>query len=297
VISRKSFKYNKISEAITAYMMLLPDLLGLFVFSFIAIIYAFHISMHDWNGLTEMKFIGISNYLSALGKSEFWISLWVTAKFVLMYVPAIFCSSLLLALFVQSIRGKMQQFYRLVYFLPHSISVVIAGLVWAFIYDPQAGYLNSILNMIGFEKQRFLYNPNQALPCIVLVNVWLALGFNMIIFLSALKEIPISYYEVAEIDGANFIHKFIYITLPLIRDTSIFIAIVSTIGAFQSFDVIMVMTGGGPVMSTTVTVLYIYKQAFEISKFGYASSISFLLFFIIMSLTLLQLKLFANENR
>lgn len=283
-------------EALTAYCMLLPDVLGLLVFVFIPIIYAFFISLHSWNGLSEMKFLGFDNYLKMTKDRMFIKSVVVTVKYALMYVPAVFILGLLLANLLNALHGKLQSFFRTSFFLPYAISTVIAGIVWSFMYNPMNGFLNQIILMAGGEKQRFLASPTQALPSVVVVGVWLVLGYNTMLFLAAIKDIPRSYYEAAEIDGASPVQKFFKITVPLIKDTSVFVLVMCIIGSFQAFDQINVMTAGGPANATTTAVLYIYRQAFTTFEMGYSSALAFVLFLIIMVLTLIQMKLTKNKE-
>jgi multiple sugar transport system permease protein len=292
---KKLFREHN-SDTFTAYAMLSPNIILMSVFIFAPIIYAFYVSLHDWNGLSEMEFTGINNYINLFDDEEFWLSLWITVKYTLVFVPSVFCFALLLALLVNSIKGKSQELYRTMYFLPYSISLVVGGLVWSFMYDPTKGFINQLLNKIGIENQNFLMSTDQVLYSVAAVGLWLVIGFNMIIFLASLKDIPRTYFEAAEIDGASSIQKFLHITFPLLKNTNVFIIIVTTIGSFQVFDQLKVMTNGGPAFSSTVTVLYIYKQAFELNKLGFSSAAAFVLFAIIMALTLIQLKATSSKE-
>lgn len=293
-MKKKTKKGRK--EALTAYCMLAPDVLGLLVFVFIPIIYAFYISLHSWNGLSDMEFLGLQNYMKMTKDKKFIQSIWVTAKYALMYVPSVYVLSLLLANLLNALHGKLQSFFRTAFFLPYAISTVIAGIVWSFIYNPMNGFLNQIIALAGGEKQRFLASTTQALPSSVVVGVWLVLGYNTILFLAAIKDIPRNYYEAAEIDGAGPIQKFFKITLPLVKDTSVFVLVMCAIASFQAFDQIKVMTGGGPANATTTSVFYIYREAFETFEMGYSSALAFVLFIIIMALTLIQMKLMKGKS-
>lgn len=285
-------KLNK--EALTAYGMLLPDVLGLLVFVFIPIIYAFYISLHNWNGLSEMVFTGFDNYSRMIKDQRFIDSVWTTIKYALMYVPGVFVLALLLAALLNALHGRLQSFFRTAVFLPYAISTVIAGIVWSFMYNPMNGFLNQIIIWAGGEKQRFLASTEQALPSVAVVGIWLVLGYNTILFLAAIKDIPKDYYEAAEIDGAGAFQKFFKITVPLIKETSVFVLVMCAIGAFQAFDLINVMTGGGPASATTTSVLYIYEKAFTTFELGYSSALAFVLFIIIMVLTLAQMKIMRS---
>lgn len=282
--------------ALTAYLMVLPDVVGLMVFVFIPIIYAFYISLHSWNGLSAMKFTGLGNYIKMSKDKMFIKSVIVTVKYALMYIPSVFILALLLANLLNALTGKLQSFFRTAFFMPYAISTVIAGIVWSFIYNPTNGFLNQLLALAGIDKQRFLASTTQALPSTVVVGIWLVLGYNTILFLAAIKDIPKDYYESAELDGAGPIQKFFSITLPLIKDTSVFVLVMCAIGSFQAFDQINVMTAGGPANATTTSVLYIYREAFETFEMGYSSALAFVLFIIIMILTVVQMKIMNRKK-
>lgn len=276
--------------------MMLPNIIGLGVFLILPILGAFYISLHDWNGMTPMKFAGFKNYLKLFHDQKFFHTLQVTLKYSAIYVAGIFCISLGLAMLLTKLRDKFQSFFRTAFFLPYAVSTVIAALVWSFMYDPMQGYINQIIKLFGGGKQGFLADTNQALVCVVVVAIWLVIGYNAIIFLSGIKDIPSSYIEAAKIDGAGEFCIFFRIILPLLRQTIIFVLITTTIGSFQAFDLIKVMTNGGPALATNTTVYYIYRQAFEVNKMGYASAVSFFLFIVIMILTCIQLVVLRDKD-
>ncbi|WP_052377826.1 carbohydrate ABC transporter permease [Robinsoniella sp. KNHs210] len=294
--SKKKINSLYKKEEKTAWLMLLPNTLGLIIFVFIPIIFAFYISFHSWNGLTEMKFLGIKNYLKLFRDTSFLKSLLVTLKYALMYVPAIFFLSILFATLVHAITNKMQQVVRTVIFFPYCVSAVISGLLWGFLFDPLNGYINQILRIVGLPSQAFLGDPKQALTCIAVTSVWINVGYNMIIMLAAIKDIPKDYYEAASIDGANAFQKFIKITLPQLKNATSFVLVLSTINSFQVFDQIKILTSGGPNSSTTTTVYNIFQQAFEQNKLGYASAQAFILFIVLMILSLIQLKVMSAQE-
>lgn len=293
---RKRISKAKRKEELTAYIMLLPNIIGLSVFLIFPIIGAFYISLHNWNGMSAMEFVGINNYIKLFKDEKFYRTLVITLKYAVMYVTAVFCISLGLAMLLNSFRGKKQTVFRTLFFMPYAISTVIAALIWSFMYDPMRGYINQILQFFGGEKQQFLASTDQALVSVVVVAVWLVIGYNTIIFLSGIMDIPVTYIEAAKIDGAGKLKTFFCIIMPLLKETIVFVVITTTIGSFQAFDLIKVMTNGGPALATNTTVYYIYRQAFEVNKMGYASAISFVLFIIIMILTFLQLVVFKDKN-
>ncbi|MDH6363859.1 multiple sugar transport system permease protein [Enterococcus sp. PF1-24] len=296
MFSKNKSKSKSRGEAITAYLMLLPDILGLGIFVFIPMLYAIYVSFHQWNGLTDMQFTGLDNYKRLLADKDFFNSLKTTLTYAIIYIPSVYCISLGLAMITVNLKGKLEVFARMAYFIPYSISTVVAALVWTFMYDPKRGYFNKILGMLGFENQNFLADRDQALFAVIAVGVWLIVGYNMVIFISALKDVPKMYYEAAEMDGANALQKFFNVTMPQIKNTTVFILVVTTIGSFQVFDQIKIMTNGGPAKATEVTVFRIYDQAFTMYDFGYSSTMAVALFFLIMGLSYFQFKSMGEDK-
>jgi multiple sugar transport system permease protein len=286
---------RKRSEWLTAYGFLMPNLIGLTLFVFVPIIYAFYVSLHKWNLLSAKQFIGLDNYKHLLTDTQWWHSLYRTFIFSIIYVPSLFVLSLLFAVMINALKGRVVGFVRTTFLMPFAITSVISAVIWMFLLDPRNGYINQFLNMLGVENQQFLGSTSQAMYAIVAVILWINLGYNMMIFMSAIKEIPRDYYEAATLDGAGGFQIFRSITFPLIRDTSTFILIVSTIASFQVLEQIMVMTRGGPAKATEVSVLYIYQQSFDLLNLGYGSALSFVLFLIIFALSMIQLKFFSAK--
>ncbi|WP_040205588.1 carbohydrate ABC transporter permease [Neobacillus jeddahensis] len=283
-------------EALTAYGFLLPNLVGLTVFVFVPMVYAFYVSLNDWNLLTPKVFIGFDNYIQMSHDKDWWQAVGRTFKFTIIYVPSLFCLSLFFAAVCNSLSQRVENVTRTLFLLPFAITSVISAAIWMFLYDPKDGIINQFLNLVGIDAQQFLGSTSQAMISIIVVVIWINLGYNMMIFLASMKEIPGEFYEAAKIDGATGWKAFQHITFPLLRETSVFILVVTTIGSFQVFDQIMVMTKGGPANSTQVGVLYIYHQAFEVLNMGYASALSVVLFLIIFILSLVQLRLTAKKD-
>ncbi|HUC93900.1 MAG TPA: sugar ABC transporter permease [Paenibacillus sp.] len=285
------------NEWVTAYGFLLPNIAGLLVFVFIPIIYAFYVSLHDWNALSPKVYSGLSNYRELLVDDQWWSSIRKTLLFSAVYVPLLFGLSLLSALMLHGIRGRSTGIVRTMFLMPFAITSVISAIIGMFMMDPRNGVINRLIEYAGGRGQEFLASTSQALFSIIGVILWINIGYNMIIFLSAIKEIPRDYYEAAGIDGATGWKSFRFITLPLLKETSTFILIVTTIGSFQALDQILVMTKGGPMNSTEVSVLYIFKQGFDLLNMGYASALAFALFLIIFCLSLFQLKLLSSNKQ
>ena len=279
---------------LVGYGFLLPDLLGLAVFVVLPIIGAFYISLHDWTGIGNQQWAGFDNYKTLIHDKAFLRSLKITAIYTASFVPLLYIISLGLALLVN--QGlKLTGAMRTAFFAPYMVSLVISSVIWSFMLQDPAGVLNVIIGWLGFAPQSWLGSTNLALISVILVTLWQSVGYSMIIFLAGLQDIPRVYYDAARVDGAGPWRRLVSITLPLLKPTSVFVLIISFIGAFQLFDPIFVMTQGGPANATTTTVYYIYQQAFQFLQLGYASALSVVLFLIILVFSLLQLRAFRDE--
>lgn len=287
---------RKLSEWVTGYAFVLPNVAGLAIFVFIPIVYAFYVSLHSWDILGPKVFIGLDNYRELAGDTRWWNSVGRTALFTVVYVPLLFVSALFFAVVLNALSARFVNIVRTLYLLPFAITSIISAVIWVFLMDPRYGYINQFLKLVGLPAQPFLGSTSQALMSIVVVLLWINLGYNMMIFLATIKDIPKDYYEAANIDGATAWQSFRYITFPLLRGISIFIVVVTTIASFQVFDQIHVMTKGGPANATEVSVLYIYRQAFEFLNMGYASALAVVLFAIIFIFSIVQLRLYTAKN-
>jgi ABC-type sugar transport system permease subunit len=277
------------------YGFLLPDLLGLTVFVALPIAGAFYISFHDWTGIGAQRWSGLSNYTALIHDQAFLQSLKITAIYTVSFVPLLYAIALGLALLVnQGLR--LTGFLRSAFFAPFMVSLVVGSIVWSFMLQDPAGVVNSIIGLFGIAPQPWLGSTKLALVSVILVTLWQAVGYSMIIFLAGLQDIPSVYYEAARVDGAGAWRRFRSITLPLLKPTSAFVILISLIGAFQLFDPIFVMTQGGPANATTTAVFYIYQQAFQFLQFGYASALSVALFAIILVFSVVHLKLLRVET-
>ena len=273
---------------LTAYLMLLPDVLGLTAFVFIPMVFALWVAFHQWSGLGKMQWVGMANFRNLFLDTSFLSSLATSFKYFLFYVPSLFCGSLFMAILVKQLKGKTQNTLKSVYFLPFAVSSVVSSFAWIFLYDPRSGYINIFLSYLGFNKQAFLTSVTQALPSVALVSVWMVLGYNVVLFFAALSDIPISYYEAAEIDGVGSFQKFVYITFPLLRNTSVFVILTATLSSFQVFDQVRIMTRGGPASATDVAAYHIFHTAFELGDIGYACAMAFILLLVLGILSILQ---------
>lgn len=289
-------KKKNLNEMFTAYSFLLPDILGLTIFVVIPILFAFYISLHEWNLLSDKVFIGFDNYIKLFSDLRWWKSVKRTLLFSAVFVPTLYTLSLFFAVLIDKLKSKYTGIIRTVFLLPFAVTSVISAVLWMFLYNPKNGIINQFLVWIGISKQQFLGSPTQALFSVIIVLLWINLGYNMIIFLSAIKEIPQQYYEAAKIDGATEWQSFKNITLPLLKDTSSFILITASVTSFTVFDQIMVMTAGGPASASEVSILYIYKQGFEFYNMGYASALAVVLFIILFIVSIIIFSLFSEKG-
>src|SRR5581483_3105286 len=251
---------RKHREWIAAYLFLAPDLMGLFVFLGIPMLLAFAIGFFEADGFGNFAFVGLDNYRQMFSDPHFLKSLQVTVAYVFGYVPCLFITSLLLALLLKQ-KIPFIGTFRTLFFIPNVVSLVVVGFVWKFLLADQIGVLNQLLQ--GGARS-WLGDPNLALGGVIVVSVWFSMGYYMVIFLAGLQEIPAEYYDAASIDGADAWATFWYVTWPLLRPTSFFVLLVTLISAAggQGFDLIFVMTRGGPAEATSLGIFYIYQQAF-----------------------------------
>lgn len=296
-MKRRTSSKQKAAGLLTASPFLLPSLIGMLIFSVLPLIISGLISFTDWNGLAALTapgffqehFIGLENYKKILSSAEFWRTLGNTAEYIILYIPLMLAASLLVATLLSQTRRGIG-FFRVVYYIPVLTSWVAASLIWKTVLSPQYGALNGILSIFGIQGPGWLTDEKWAMPAIVLVSVWKDMGFFGLILLSGVVGINRTYYEAADLDGANGWVKFIRITLPLLTPSIFYVLIVGMINAFQLFPQIMIMTGGGPNGATQVMVERIYNYGFRYYRMGYASAFSWILFAIIMVFTAIQMK-------
>lgn len=272
--------------------MLAPSGIVLLVFVIIPVIMAFYLSFTSWEARsTDGAFIGIENYVNLLTGKELWNAVKNTALFSVIKISLDVVLSLSIALLLnQRLRGI--GIFRTIYFLPVVTSVVAVGAVWRVIYNPRFGLLNSFLEMLGFAGQTWLSDPALALPSVTMVALWKGLGYDVVIFLAGLQGISQVYYEAAKIDGANSWQRFRYVTWPMLSPITFFVVVMGIINSFKVFSLIHVMTpDGGPLNSTEVMVVYLYRLAFEEFKFGKAAAVAFILFAIVLLITFIQRRL------
>ncbi|MER7360118.1 carbohydrate ABC transporter permease [Nonomuraea dietziae] len=278
-----------------AYLFIGPSLFGVFAFLLLPVVIVFGLSFFDWELLSEPAFVGLDNYRRLAGDGEAWHSLLVTLLYVLLCVPLQTLLALGLALLLNQ-RAKGVKIYRALFVVPWMATPIVIGLVWNWVFDPRDGAINSALALVGITGPDWLSDPAWALPAIALVTVWQNTGYNMLFFLAGLQGIPRELHQAAATDGATPRQRFFRITLPLLNPTMFFVMVTNLIGAFQVFDTVFVMTDGGPSQSTEVLNFRIYGTAFREFDFGYASTLSMLLFLIILAVTLAQVRFFGRRT-
>jgi len=274
-------------EWVAAYLFLLPDVLGLVIFVGLPMLLALSLGFFTVSGFGTYTFIGLANYQRMLADPLFLGSLQVTAQYVLVLVPGLYVSGLGLALLVKR-PVPLLGLFRAMLFLPNVISLVVIGLLWKFLLVDRIGVLNVLSSKIGLGGMSWLGDPDLSLWALLTVTIWFLMGFYMLIFLAGLQEIPREYYDAGRIDGAGAWRSFWDITLPLLKPTSFFVLLVSLVAAVagpQGFDLVYVMTSGGPANSTNLTIYYIFQQAFQYSNFGYAAAMASFLVLILLVLT------------
>lgn len=290
---------QKAQDILTAYLFLVPALFILGIFVIGPVLYALYLSFFNYDILSPetAAFIGLGNYKEALMKDPVFRQAFRNVVFYAAgVVPTQMVIALLLALMV-TMGTRGQNFFRVAYFIPTVTSSVVVSIMFLYIYST-TGLLNTILGWFGIPPTNWLENSSTALPSIMAMNVWSTVGQYMVIFMAGLNDIPDSYYEAAKVDGASYWQRFRYITLPLLKPTTLFISTMSIIGTLQLFDQAYLLTNGqgGPAGATMTVVLYIYKNAFGgYFRMGYASAISVLLFLVILVLTFIQKKWFGEE--
>ncbi len=271
------------------YLFLLPAIIGLFGFRLIPIVWAFLMSFTRWSVYAPPQWLGLANYKELFSSELFWGILKNTFVYTAIYVPGVMIIGLILAVLVNN-RLRGIAFFRGLLFAPVVTSAVAIGMVWGWILSPRFGILNHVLEhwFSVSNPPAWLGDRNIALIAIAFVAVWQRVGYQMVLFLAGLQDIPTVFYEAAKIDGANRWQRFWKITLPLLSPTTFFVLIISIIDSFRNFTIIYTMTRGGPGSSSTTLAYAIYQNAFIFSRMGYASSLAYILLIIVGTITLIN---------
>ncbi|MFE4520854.1 carbohydrate ABC transporter permease [Cytobacillus firmus] len=297
-MNKRSSK-KKLRDAGQGYLFMSPTLFVLALFIIGPILYAIFLSFNKVQllGGTSFEFVAFENFSRIMEDNRALIALKNTAKYVLIVVP---CQTALALILAATLNAglKGEKFFRIVYFLPTLTSSAVLTLIFMWMYNKE-GLINNLLEMIGLPGYNFLGDPDIALNAIMLMNIWATAPYFMVIYLAALQDIPDSLYEAAELDGANALQKFFYVTVPFLRPVTSFVVIMGLIGTFQLFDQSYIFSGGsgGPNNSTLTVVLLIYQYAFKsLGTMGYAAALAFALAIIILAATLIQRKFSKEES-
>ena len=288
--SGKKFLNPKQRRCLAGYLFLLPNFAGFFLFMFIPIIMGFVISLTNYDGFKNFDFVGFKNYIDMFHDDYFIVSLKNNILYTLVTVPITIVLAILLAVALNTgIKGVSA--FKAFYYFPTISSMVAVGIVWAILFNPSYGPINQFLKAVGIsDPPRWLASTSSALWAVMIVSIWKQVGYYMVMLLAGLQSINKELYEAAQIDGANSVARFFNITLPMLSPVTFMVTILAIIGSFQVFDLINIMTKGGPGYATNVLVYRIYQEGFKYMRFGYASAIAYFLFLIIFIVTLIQFR-------
>ena len=280
-------------EALAGYLFIAPAFLVFVVFVAGPMLAAFGFSLYKWDVFRAATFLGLDNYHRLFNDKRFFITFWNTIVYTLLEVPLNLLVALAVAMLInRRLHPALRYFLRTTYFFPVIISFVAVSILWRYllISDPTFGLINFYFAKLGILPVPWTTSSRWVLRSIVLVNIWKTFGFNLVIFLAGLQNIPRHFYEASEIDGANFGQKFWHITIPLLTPTIFFALVIEMLHAVQLFDTAYVLTQGGPGDASRPIVMYMYETGFQVFKMGYASAVAVMLFVVVMLLTLLQMR-------
>jgi multiple sugar transport system permease protein len=280
---------NRLKYAGTVLAFLLPSAVPLVAFVLVPMIGAAWVSLHKWNLISPMKFVGLGNYQSLLTEPKTASIFLHTVYYIVGYLPLVYFGGLALALALNTaLKGRA--FLRGVYFLPVVTSWIVVALVWRWLLNPSNGVVNAVLGTFGIDGPGWWTDPTWAMPSIIIASAWKDLGFVMVILLAGLQVIPTEMYDAAKVDGAGWWRQLWSITLPLLSPSTFFVVVISLINGFQVFDQVYAMTGGGPAGASQVVVMQIYDLTFRYGKAGEASALSWLLFAVVLAVTVIQVR-------
>lgn len=269
---------------------LFPSLFGLLVFIVGPVFFSLGLTLFKWNLLSPPEYIGLANYRELYYDARFWTAFKHTLTYIVLYVPSVFTTAFIAALLLnRPLRGRT--FFRTAFYLPVVSSWVAVSMMWRWIFNPRYGLFNFLLKQIGIDGPAWLFDPDTALYAIVIASVWKDTGFSAVLFLAGLQNIPETYHEAAQIDGANPLQRLRHVTIPLITPTAFFVIITTLIGSFQIFDQAWLMPEKFAQRGTSVIVQQIVNNAFRYQRMGYAATMSWLLFLAIFVVTVVQLRL------
>lgn len=270
------------------YFFIAPCIIGLLVFNFGPMLFSLGISFTKWDVITDKEFIGLANYKELLSDPLFWQAVKVTLKYTVISVPLVVTVPFLVAMLLNT-KVKGISIYRSIFYIPSIVPAVASAAIWQFIYNPMNGVLNSILRVFGLSRHNYLGDPGEVIPCLAVMAVWAA-GNTVVIYLAGLQGVSSELYEAVEIDGGGSIAKFKAITVPMMTPIIFYNLVMAVIGAMQMFTQAYIMTSGGPNNASLFYSLYVYREAFQMSRMGYAAALSWVLFIIVAILTAIVFK-------
>lgn len=276
-----------------------PSIILLLIFMLIPILVSLTLSFTDFNVFaiydwSNASFIGFENYNNLMKDPLFWKALLNTLYALVVAMPLTIILALSFAALLNRETTYFKNFFKVSFYLPSITNTVAIAIVWSWMLNPDYGLINWFLGLIGIQGPNWLGDPAWAMPSVIMLVVWKAVGYNIILFTAGLQNIPDYLYEAAELDGASKFQKFLHVTIPSLRPTIFFVTVMTIIGYLQLFEEPYMLTSGGPLDSTLSIVLYLYRQGFRFFKLGYASSIAFVLFIMIFALTFIQMKVGKN---
>lgn len=295
--TKKKHSIGKLKNAAIPYVFVLPWIILFLSFTAYPLIFSFYTSLTDFNPLAPTsinKFVGFANYLELFGDKNFHISLLNTLYFTVCTIPVTTVLAMLLAVALNQ-GVKLKNLFRIGFFFPTVTSMSVISLLWILLLYKD-GIISRLGMLFGLEPRSWLLDKNTALPSIMVMCIWSAIGFYMLIYISALQSIPNELYEAATVDGASSRQKFFFVTLPFLRHTTIYVIVLNTINSLQIFSEPQIMTRGGPAYYTTTGVLYLYRQGFTSHRMGYASAVGYVLFAIILVFALIQMKILKLDK-
>ncbi|VXB36819.1 Carbohydrate ABC transporter membrane protein 1, CUT1 family [Microbacterium sp. 8M] len=287
----------RLRSILVGWSFVLPNFLGFALFTLVPVIAAFGLAFMKWDGFNDPQFVGIRNFTRLFGDDNFRIALLNTVLYAVGHVPLTLAFALGLALLLnQKLRGIA--FFRVAIFFPYITSLVAIAIVWNMLFNPTSGPINQFLQTLGIaHPPGWTASTGWALPAVIITGVWRDMGYYMVLFLAGLQAIPNEYYEAASVDGAGGWRKFWSITLPSLRPTTFLVLVLLSVSSFKVFDLIFVMTQGGPGRATLVLSQLIYQDGIINGQFGYASAISLVLFVIVLVVTVFQFRIQQRRER
>lgn len=288
-VTKSASRKLKRKNTLIAWSFIAPNFIGFLIFTLVPVVFSLILAFMKWDSFSTPEFVGLQNFTRMLSDDTFWISLKNTFLYTIGVFPLTLVCSLGLAILLnQKIKGV--KFFRTAFFFPYVTSLVAIAVVWSMLFHPTMGPINQFLRVVIENPPGWLSSSDWALTAIIIVSVWRGMGYYMILYLAGLQGISKELYEAAAMDGANKWKQFIHITVPALRPTTFFVTIMLVINCFKIFDLVQVMTDGGPGRATNVLVYQVYSEAFVKINFGYASAIAMVLFVIVLVITVIQFK-------